>query len=71
MLSSGVTRNERARDKNCVMNTLPPHIFLFEGVIYGSFHELATISIFFSFLTLIYISQGTLDISLITADILK
>jgi hypothetical protein len=49
IMGSGVSRNERARDKNCVMGHLSTY-FLFEGIIFDSFHELALVS-FFSFFT--------------------
>jgi hypothetical protein len=59
----------RARGKICVLG--PPYIyfFLFEGLIFGSFHALASISFFFIFhfpLPLKYFLQG---ISGLTADI--
>jgi hypothetical protein len=67
---NGVTRNETARAKNCVMAPTITY-FLFEELIFGSCHRLSPIYLFlFHFLLLLkYFLQGILDISLITEDI--
>jgi hypothetical protein len=46
---SGVTSNERAHGKNCMMVSPPPQAhmsFLFEELISGNFHALGSVSFF-------------------------